>query len=268
MSVRNWNHLAGTDFHALDRQSALVLLPCGAAEQQGPQLPVSTDYLLVEEVLRRVKPRINDLEVIVLPVLWCSKSSEHAAFAGSLYLQAETLMAMVHDIAAGIARSGFKRLVMMNWHEGNADLLGALVRDIRIRHRLLTPVIDVIHIFMGPAYGEGGLVRNVDIHAGRYETGMMLAAYLTLVKPRPYDGIGSDLNRGRLAASFAGHKWIIPEGGPIRMGWEGTDLTTDGGVGTPAGANAEEGERDLNEMVERVEEMLRAISRFEFRDQR
>ncbi len=267
MPVRNWNHLSETDFHALDRQSALVLLPFGATEQHGPHLPVGTDCLLVEEVLRRVKPRIDDLEVIVLPALWCSKSGEHAAFAGSLYLQAETLMAMVHDIAAGIARSGFRRLVMMNWHGGNTDLLGALVRDIRIRHRLLTFIIDVVYIFMGPAYGEGGVVKNVDIHAGRYETGMMLAAYPTLVKPGPYDGIGSDLNRGRLAASFAGHKWIIPEGGPIRLGWEVTDLTADGVVGNPAGANAEEGERDLNAMVERVAEMLREIARFEFRGQ-
>lgn len=266
MPIRNWNHLSTTDFHALDREQTLVILPLGATEQHGPHLPVGTDFLMVEEVLRRVKPRIDDLDVLVLPALWCTKSGEHAHFAGSLYLQAETLMAMVHDIAAGIAGSGFKRLVMMNWHGGNTDLLGALVRDIRVRHRLLAFVIDVVYIFTGPDYDKSGAVKNVDIHAGRYETGMMLAAYPTLVKPGPYDGIGSDYNRGRVAASFAGYKLLIPEGGPIRLGWETTDLTADGVVGDPAGANAEQGEHDLNVMIDRVEAMLREIVTFEFRD--
>ena len=264
MPVRLWNHLATTDFLNLDREQTLVLMPLGSTEQHGPHLPVGTDYLLVEEILRRLKPRIDDLEVIVLPALWCTKSNEHVAFAGSLYLQAETMMAVIHDITAAISRSGFRRLVMMNWHGGNSDLLGALARDVRQRHGLLTFIIDIVYIFMGPAYEQTGAVKNIDIHAGRYETGMMLAAYPHLVKPGPYEDIGSDLTRGRLAHSFAGYKLLIPEGGPVRLGWETTDLTSDGVIGNPAGANAEEGERDLEAIAERVETMLREIANFEF----
>jgi creatinine amidohydrolase/Fe(II)-dependent formamide hydrolase-like protein len=36
-------------------------------------------------------------------------------------------------------------------------------------------------------------------------------------------------------------------------------------IGNPAGANAEEGERNLTDMVGRVEAILREIARFEFR---
>lgn len=264
MTVHMWNHLTTTDFHNLDYEQTLVLMPFGATEQHGPHLPVGTDYFLVEEVLRRLKPRIDDLEVIILPTLWCTKSNEHATFAGTLYLQAETMMAMIHDITAAISRSGFKRLVMMNWHGGNTDLLGTLARDIRQRHSLLTFIIDIVYIFMGPNSNQSDVFKNIDIHAGRYETGMMLAAYPHLVKPGPYENIGSDLARGRLADSFAGHELLIPEGGPVRLGWEITDLTADGVIGNPTGASAAEGEQDFGVMIERVEAMLREIARFKF----
>ncbi|MCB0198294.1 MAG: creatininase family protein, partial [Anaerolineae bacterium] len=64
---------------------------------------------------------------------------------------------------------------------------------------------------------------------------------------------------------FAGCRYVLPEGGPVRVGWETTDLTSDGVIGNPAGSNAAEGEQNLEEMVERVEAMLREIATFEFR---
>ena len=79
------------------------------------------------------------------------------------------------------------------------------------------------------------------------------------------EDIGSDLTRGRLADSFAGFKLLTPEGGPVRMGWETHDLSADGVIGRVTGANAEDGERDLEAMVKRVEAMLREIAEFEFR---
>jgi creatinine amidohydrolase len=265
MAVRMWQHLSTTDFQNLDRARTLVLMPLGATEQHGPHLPVGTDHLLVEEVLRRVRPQVDKLEILLLPVLWCTKSNEHVAFAGSLYLQAETLMAVVHDICAAISRSGFNKLVIMNWHGGNTDLLGALARDIRQRHRLQVFIIDIVRIFMGPGYDSQGLVEHFDIHAGRYETGMMLAAYPDLVKPGSYRELGSDMKRGRTADSFAGYRFLVPEGGPVYVGWETTDLTPDGVIGNPAGANAEEGGRDLAELVDRVAGMLAEIADFEFK---
>jgi creatinine amidohydrolase len=265
MTIHYWQQLSTTDFAQLDKTRTLVLLPFGATEQHGPHLPVGTDALLVEEVLRRLAPRIGDLDAIILPTTWCTKSGEHHAFAGSLDLQPETLMAVVHDMAAGIARSGFQKLVLMNWHGGNTHLMGMLTRDIRIRHRLLTFLIDIVTIFMGPGYDNAGAPQTVDIHAGRYETSMMLAAYPQWVKPGPYEGIGSDLQRGRTAATFGQHKLLLVEGGPIYPGWETTDLTADGVIGNPVGSTAAEGEGNLTAMVDRVEAMLREIALFAYR---
>ena len=265
MSIRHWQQLSTTDFDQIDKAQTLVLMPFGATEQHGPHLPVGTDALLVEEVLRRLSPRLADLDALILPTTWCTKSGEHHTFAGSLDLRAETLLMVVHDMVAGIARAGFQKLVLMNWHGGNSHLMGVLARDIRIRQRLPTFLIDIVSIFMGPGYDQSGVPQTLDIHAGRYETGMMLAAYPEWVKPGPYENIGSDLQRGRTAASFTGHQLLLVEGGPIYPGWETDDLTADGVIGDPAGSTAEEGEQNLAAMVARVEAMLREIARFQYK---
>lgn len=265
MSVRNWIHLSTTDFNSLDREKALVLLPFGATEQHGPHLPVGTDSLIVEEVLRQVAPRLEDLEALVLPTMWCTKSNEHITYTGSLYLQAETLMTMIHDITATIRSSGFKRLVLMNWHGGNSDLLAAIARDVHQRHDLLVFIIDIVRSFLNPLRDIDKLVKDYDIHAGQYETGILQAAYPGLVKPGPYDHIGSDLERQKLAESFKGYKHLMPEGGAVYVAWETRDLTPDGVVGNPSKASPEQGLRDLEFMVTRVEEILREVATFDFR---
>jgi creatinine amidohydrolase/Fe(II)-dependent formamide hydrolase-like protein len=94
---------------------------------------------------------------------------------------------------------------------------------------------------------------------------MMLAAYPQWVKPGPYEGIGSDLQRGRTAATFDKHKLLLVEGGSIYPGWETTDLTADGVIGNPVGSTAAEGEGNLTAMVDRVEAMLREIALFAYR---
>jgi creatinine amidohydrolase len=156
----------------------------GATEQHGPHLPVGTDTLIVEEVLRRVAPRLEDLEALVLPTVWCTKSNEHITFTGSLYLQAETLMAMLHDIAATISLSGFKRLVLMNWHGGNSDLLAAIAGHPPAAGCWCSSSTSCAA--SSTAAGFRSAQVDYDIHAGQYETGILQAAYPGLVKPGPY----------------------------------------------------------------------------------
>lgn len=89
---------------------------------------------------------------------------------------------------------------------------------------------------------------------------MMLAAYPDWVKPGPYENIGSDLQRGRTAASFSGHQLLLVEGGPIYPGWETADLHRGWGDRRSDGSTAEEGEQNLAAMVAHVEAMFREIT--------
>ena len=260
MTVQMWNTLTAADFSALKRESTLIVLPSGSTEQHGPHLPVGTDTFIVEELIKRIKPQAADLEMLFLPTLWCTKSNEHEGFTGSVYLQAETLMAVMHDLAASIAKSGFKKLILFNWHGGNSNLLSVLARDIRQRQRLMVFVVDSLWLFDKISLES----QEFDIHAGRLETSLMLAANPEWVKPGPYENLGSDFRRGRLAESFRGYQYLIPEGGPVYIGWETADLTEDGVIGNPQGANVQEGEQFLNQSAAMFAAIFHEIASFDF----
>jgi len=136
MSGLKWGELTSEDFKRLAKAETLVLFPIGSMEQHGPHLPVSTDSLIVDAVVDGVVEELDDVQCIVLPILWCSKSNEHIAFPGTIFLSPETFVHVVDDISASVARAGFKRLVFMNWHGGNTDLLASIIVDIRQRHRV------------------------------------------------------------------------------------------------------------------------------------
>jgi creatinine amidohydrolase len=265
MPKQFWSTLSTTDFIALNKDTTLVVMPVGSTEQHGPHLPVGTDAMIVDEIIRRLISDPADMDLLLLPTLWCTKSIEHDAFDGTLSLQTETLIAVMHDMAASIARAGFKRLVLMNWHGGNSDLLSSLVRDLRQRHQLLVFLIDGLFIFSDRTGNQELQNQDYDLHAGRFETGIMLAAYPQLVKPGPYEGIGSDAHRGRLAASFNSHSLLQPEGGTVRLAWLTDDLSADGVIGNPGGASATDGEAVLNEISRRVLAILREITSFSYK---
>ena len=261
MANMQWSDLATGDFAKFDKQKTLVILPIGSMEQHGPHLPVATDALCVNASIERLYTKNIDVDTIVLPTLWCSKSNEHYNFPGTIYLNRDTFILVLEDIAASIARSGFKKLVIINWHGGNIDLLSCMARDIRQKYDLWTFIIDCGRMLSSfkPNWAEP---HQYNIHAERYETSMMIASNPELVKPLSEWGKGSDFGHGKMATMFTGYKHLIPEGGSVSMGWVTTDLTDDGVVGDPTGANKEEGLVYLDTIVSRISEILPEIASF------
>jgi creatinine amidohydrolase len=96
--------------------SQTVIVPTGSTEQHGPHAPLLTDRLIPEEVARRVAPRVR---AVVAPAINYSLSYPHVGFAGVVHLRIPTFMAMVEDIAAGLAAVGFRRIVFLNGHYDN-----------------------------------------------------------------------------------------------------------------------------------------------------
>ena len=95
---------------------------------------------------------------------------------------------------------------------------------------------------------------------------MVLASNPELVKSGDFEGLGSDRARGRLAASYRGFQHLRPEGGAVLTGWVTADYSEDGVIGNPSGANAEEGQKNLEWLIQTVCDHLREIARFEYRD--
>ncbi|HHY94198.1 MAG TPA: creatininase family protein [Firmicutes bacterium] len=263
MPGKRWLELTWKDFRQMDTGRTLVLFPLGSTEQHGPCLPVGTDTLLVGAVIERILEGIDDVPFVVLPTLWCTKSNEHIAFPGTVFLRTETLMSVVHDVCTAVVRAGFKKLVLMNWHGGNSNLLGTLVQDIYQRHGLLTFLIDVVR--MGVFVEKSSINEVFDIHAGKIETSMLLASYPDLVRDGWQGGLGAHFGRGRLGESYRGCKHLTPESGQVLVSWRTEDLTEDGVIGDTTGANAADGDTLIRQQVHRVQAFLREVAAFEYR---
>ena len=132
--TRQWSDLATTDFATLDLHRAIAVLPLGATEQHGPHLPLSVDANLAHSMVQAATAHLPaDLPALFLPVQRIGYSPEHAAFAGTLSLKADTVMRLWSDIAESVLASGVRKLVLFNTHGGNVGLMDVVARDWRAR---------------------------------------------------------------------------------------------------------------------------------------
>ena len=156
----------------------LAVLPVGAFEQHGSHLPLATDSLIAGALAAGLAERLGAL---LLPVLPVSCSQEHAGFPGTVWLAAGTLAAVVGDIRASLAHAGIGRLAIVNAHGGNL-VLAHLAREANL---------EAPRVWLGPgrhiqeaAFAAAGIETGVhdDMHAGEYETSVLLHCHPGLVR--------------------------------------------------------------------------------------
>lgn len=175
-------------------RGAVALWSVGATEQHGPHLPVAVDALIPFELSLRLASRL-DL-VIVPPQQFGHRSRPLSGggqgFPGTTSLRAETLIAVVADVVAELARSGFRRIALLNWHGENVNLLWAGVDRAREEGRLEGAEVMLIErvfnafepdeldfLFADAAEGFPGWPAE---HAAIMETSLVLALRPDLVR--------------------------------------------------------------------------------------
>ncbi|MEM0906927.1 MAG: creatininase family protein [Pseudomonadota bacterium] len=105
-------------------QDDRCVLPIGSTEQHGP-LSLSVDTILAEKVaLDAAEP----LGVPVFPPLAYGLCPYFSAYPGSVTLRVETLLMVVRDILESLRHSGFRKILIVNGHGGNAPV-GAMALD-------------------------------------------------------------------------------------------------------------------------------------------
>lgn len=250
-----WEDLRSDQFHKLQKP-VVAVLPLGATEQHGPHLAVSVDTVLVETVVARAAEHLEDgPTVLVLPALRITKSGEHDAHYGTLSLSGDTLLAVLRDIAASVARAGIERLCLLNGHGGNTALLEIAVRDMRIGQALVAAHCG----WFGFAETEGLFDPGAlayDLHGGDAETSPMLAA-----APDKVDMARAENFRPAML-DWPG-PWIGLAGQAARPGWVIDDLNEAGAVGDASAATAEKGEALLASAGRNFAAFLRDFATFD-----
>lgn len=107
------------------KNGAPVVIPIGATEQHGRHLPVCTDWVLPSRILRLASAT---RPFIVGPELAFGYRSRPGSgggqlFPGTLSLRATTFMALIEDILLELIRTGFRNIVLYNWHFENTGFV-------------------------------------------------------------------------------------------------------------------------------------------------
>lgn len=177
MELREW----------VPSRSRTVLLPLGTLEAHGVTAN-GADILAPVAIARDIAP---GLEAFVAPVVPYGFTGSMDAYAGGLTVPEEPYRAYVRAVVVGLARNGFRNVVLVNGHGGGQTaLLGALAQDVGREEKVRVLVVnwwsycaDVTQEVFGEDGGHAGdnetaFVQAIDpslVHPERYKAAMALA---------------------------------------------------------------------------------------------
>ncbi|MDE2913804.1 MAG: creatininase family protein [Paracoccaceae bacterium] len=252
---RFWAEYTTREISRLDRDTLVAVLPIGAIEQHGPHLPLKVDSFIADAIVSRVAARLpSTSRVLFLPTQSLGKSNEHLRYPGTLSLSAETLMAILRETGASVARAGIRKLVFLNAHGGNVSTLDIVARDLRVEHGMLVFAVNWFGFGAPDGIYEPDERRH-GIHAGDMETSVMLALEPESVRRNEAANFRSSMRNWDADYDHIGLDRVA------RPAWQAQDLHPGGAAGDAAAATPEKGAATLDRAIDGLVALLAEIER-------
>ncbi len=263
---RYWADHSTAHFQALQTSGriaqTIAVLPVAATEQHGPHLPLQVDSCIADGVVAAAVPHLApDSTALFLPTQAVGFSPEHARFAGTLTLKAETLIRLWTDVGESVAATGVKKMVFFNAHGGQANFMDIVARDLRARLGMLVFSVNWYGLpLIGPQGEDVNALFSADehrfgIHAGDIETSLMLALAPHRVEMDKAQHFASS-SQVR-AAQFD----ILGNGKSAKLAWQIQDYNATGAVGNAAAATANKGQQLLRAAGRSLAQLLSEVQR-------
>lgn len=238
------------------KENTVIIQPIGAIEQHGHHLPIAVDSAISLGVLGKALAQLDDtIPAYALPCLYYGKSNEHAGFPGTITLSAETLLSVIKEMAASIYSSGFRKLVLMNSHGGQPQIMEIAARDLHQEH----PDFKVFPFFTWHVPNiTGELISKQElehgIHAGDAETSIMLSLLPEQVK--------MDLAVKEYPQNLPQDSLLSMEG-KLPFAWLTKEVSTTGVMGDATVATSEKGDRILASLADGWVAVIKDVYEFQ-----
>ena len=116
-----WENLKASEFpEAVEKSKGVCVVPIGAMEKHGPHMPVGTDNIIAERTALLASERES---VVVFPTFRFGQIQGLQHFDGSICFSQKLMADFLCELCREIARSGFKKILLLNSHGGNPALL-------------------------------------------------------------------------------------------------------------------------------------------------
>src|ERR1044072_3852646 len=186
-----------TNFHALTfqdltwkeardaiKRGAVMILPVGSTEAHGPHLPLATDVIISGEMSGRAAIKLTEkgIEAFVLPPIAYSVTDFSADFAGTISIRKETATALLRDICVSLYGQGARLVAIANSHLEPEHIASINEAIEQVKQETGRAVVFPDKRRRRWAVTLTEEFRRGDCHAGSYETSLVMAARLELVR--------------------------------------------------------------------------------------
>jgi creatinine amidohydrolase len=190
----HWEELTAADFReGIHRAQGTCLLPFGILEKHGPHLPLGTDLLDVRYAALHAAEKEY---AVVFPEYYFGQIAEARHEPGTIAYSRELQLALLQETTDEMARNGCKKVIIVNGHGGNENLLPYFAQT-----QLDKPHDYVVYVFDRRSPESGGPPKktSIDMHAGESETSkMMISRPDTVHIDRAAGESGADQHRQNL----------------------------------------------------------------------
>jgi creatinine amidohydrolase len=178
-----WDELTASEWpKALEMSKQTCILPIGILEKHGPHVPIGSDLIQVREW----SARATKLEyAVVFPDYFYGQINEARHQYGTFALPERVVWDLLEATCDEIGRNGFTKIVIINGHGGNPQLIRYFIQT-----RLEKQRNYAVYFFEPPA--DSAYVNKMnelhksdkegDQHAGERETSSLLYLRPDLVK--------------------------------------------------------------------------------------
>lgn len=225
-----------------EEQYQLVVLPWGATEAHNYHLPYATDNMEADAIAAE-SARIaweKGSKVIVLPAIPFGVNTGQFDIQLNINMNPSTQYAILNDIIETLNRQGIYRLVILNSHGGND--FRQMLRELGLKY----PDMFLSEVNWYKMKDAKAIFEDQGEHAGETETSLMMYLKPDWVLPLSEAGDGA-AKRYKFKAMQEGWGWA-------ERRW--TSVTADTGIGNPAKATVEKGERFFKHLTEKIGEFL------------
>jgi len=120
-----WENLTSADFAKAVKETGVCVITFGVVEKHSEHLPLGTDFLNGQKLAclaAEIEP------AVVFPPFYFGQIYEAKCFPGTIALKPTLLVEVITGVLDEIGRNGFKKIILVNAHGGNAHLLPFLAQ--------------------------------------------------------------------------------------------------------------------------------------------
>lgn len=210
------------------KQTKSIVFPFGTVEEHGSHLPLNTDALIINEVLKRAARREK---FFLAPLTYygvCTTTRDHP---GTIGITPETLRLLARDLVTEAYRKGLRNFLLISGHGGSQHMAA-----LKEASEILVEKLEGIRIAAFSPYEllwkELAQVAETpnDSHAGELETSMVLFLAPGLVKgraPEEYPRIPKPFSVRDKVRHWPGGVWGDPGKASVEKGEKAVELMVD-----------------------------------------